>query len=122
MLKDKNYTFIDNYQFGEIIINGISYHTDVIIFPDKIYDHWWRSKGHILDITDLELVIHYKYKPDILFIGTGMYGLMRVDKNFIQKIKEFGINRIVAGKTKTICEHFNKEKSPKKVAALHLRC
>lgn len=119
-MKNKSNPFIENYQFGEITINDISYHTDVIIFPDKIHDNWWRSKGHFLGITDLEPVIHYK--PEILFIGTGMYGLMKVDKNIIHQLKELGINHIDVGKTKIICEHFNKETSLKKIAALHLTC
>ena len=119
-MKKNEYIFIENCHFGEITISGISYSKDLIIFPDKIYDHWWRSKGHFLSIKDLGIVIHYK--PDILFIGTGMYGLMKTDKNIIHQLKETGIKRINIGKTKIMCEHYNNEKSLKKVAALHLTC
>jgi hypothetical protein len=115
-----NMNIIEKYQFGKIIINGSSYYTDVIIFPDFVQDNWWREKGHFLDISDLESVI--KYKPDVLIIGTGMYGLMNIENILIQKLNEHGIKNIIVEKTKEACEIYNKETSLKKVAALHLTC
>jgi len=111
---------IEKYQFGRITINGLTYQKDIIIFPDHVQDQWWREKGHFLKITDLESVIHYK--PDALFIGTGMYGLMHIDDSFINQLKENGIKKILIDKTKKICEEYNKEQLTKKVAALHLTC
>jgi len=32
---------IESYKFGEIIINGKKYSSDLIIFEDYIYDSWW---------------------------------------------------------------------------------
>ncbi len=112
--------FIEKYKFGKITINGISYQKDIIIFPDYIQDQWWREEGHFLKISDLESVIHYK--PYVLFIGTGMYGLMRVDDFVINKLKENGLKKVIVEKTKKACEEYNKEQTSKKVAALHLTC
>ena len=112
--------FIDEYHFGKIIVNGMTYQKDIIIFPDYIQDQWWRVEGHNLQIFDLDSVI--SYKPEILFIGTGMYGLMRVDDQVIKKLKDAGINKIFVDKTKKICEEYNSEKVPQKIAALHLTC
>jgi hypothetical protein len=113
-------SFINRYQFGKITIDDKIYNSDVIIFPDTIIQNWRREKGHILDIKDLNDVIGYK--PDVLIIGTGMFGLMHVNDTTITKIKEKGIKYITIQKTKEACEEYNQEKHIKKVAALHLSC
>ncbi|MFZ2331047.1 MAG: MTH938/NDUFAF3 family protein, partial [Atribacterota bacterium] len=106
--------------FGKIIINGSIYNKDLIIFPDYIQNNWWRREGHFLRITDLEIIINYR--PDILIIGTGMYGLMKVDNNLIQVLKDYNIKKVIVEKTKKACIYFNNETIQKKVAALHLTC
>jgi len=111
---------IDKYQFGKIIVNGTTYQNDIIIFPEYVQDQWWRKKGHNLQISDLDSVINFK--PEVLFIGTGMVGLMRVDDFVIKKLKEKGIKKILVEKTNHACEVYNKEDSRKKVAALHITC
>ncbi len=111
---------IEKYQFGKIIINNLSYQKDIIIFPDYVQDQWWREKGHFLKLSDLESVIDYR--PDILFIGTGMYGLMHVGDDVIKRLQEKGIKKILVEKTKKACEEYNKEETNKKVAVLHLTC
>jgi hypothetical protein len=37
---------IDKYSFGSITIDGRTYDTDVIIYPERIDDRWWRKEGH----------------------------------------------------------------------------
>lgn len=111
---------IEKYQFGKIMVSGSRYNADLIIFPDYIQDNWWRREGHLLKITDLETVINYH--PDVLIIGTGMYGLMKIDKDLIQLLKDFNIKRIIIEKTKKACLCYNNETLQKKVAALHLTC
>ncbi len=111
---------IEKYQFGKIIINGLTYQSDILVFPDHVQDRWWREQGHHLTLPDLESVIDYH--PDVLYIGTGMYGLMHVNRLVVKQLKERGIKNIFINNTKKICEEYNKEKSPNKVAALHLTC
>ena len=111
---------IEKYQFGKIMVSGSRYNADLIIFPDYIQDNWRRREGHLLKITDLETVINYQ--PDVLIIGTGMYGLMKIDKDLIQLLKDFNIKRIIIEKTKKACLYYNNETLQKKVAALHLTC
>ena len=113
-------TIINKCQFGKIVIDDREYYSDVIIFPDKINNNWWRKSGHSLIITDLEPVINYK--PEVLIIGTGIFGLMHVDSITIAKIKEYGIETIIVLKTKQACRKYNKVQSIKKVAALHITC
>jgi len=112
--------FIDEYQFGKIIVNNIIYQKDIIIFPDYVQSQWLREKGHNLQISDLDSVINFK--PEILIIGTGMFGLMKVDNDVRKTLKEKGIKKILVEKTNHACEIYNKEGSKKKVAALHITC
>ena len=48
---------IDQYHFGHIDIEGHGYDTDVIIFPDRVQDRWWRQEGHRLAREDLDTVL-----------------------------------------------------------------
>ena len=44
---------IDSYRFGEMLVNGRSYSSDLIIFGDRIEDQWWRENGHLVRAEDL---------------------------------------------------------------------
>jgi hypothetical protein len=111
---------IEFYEFGCIKINGTSYFRDLIIFPDRIKENWWRKEGHKLSIEDIEEVI--AEKPEVFIVGTGYYGYMKVLQEVFEKLNSLGIVLIVE-KTKKACEIFNNiYKTKKTVAALHLTC
>jgi len=111
---------IDSYSFGSMVINGKKYRSDVIIFPDKIKANWWRRSGHQLLEEDIREII--EYMPQILVIGTGAYGLMKVDDKAKDKLKSLGINCIIK-KTSEAVKEFNKISKDKKViGAFHLTC
>jgi len=112
---------IEHYEFGKIVINGKEYNRDVIVFPDRAMDNWWRKEGHNLCLQDIKEIIDYN--PGILIIGTGYYGFMNVSKEVIRALNEKGIEVRIA-KTKEACKVFNElvEKGRKVVAALHLTC
>ena len=112
---------IESYKFGEIIINGKKYSSDLIIFEDYIYDSWWRKEGHNLCIEDIKEIINKK--PDVLIIGTGSFGLMKVPKELIEKIKSSGIKQVIVKKTGEAYTEYNKlYKTNKIIAAFHLTC
>lgn len=48
---------IDSYQFGDIIIDGTSYGSDVIIVGGSVISDWWRKQGHLSSTEDLEAVL-----------------------------------------------------------------
>jgi len=112
---------ISSYTFGKIIVNGDEYNADLIIFPDTIYQSWWRKEGHSLCIEDLKEVLNRDIK--ILVIGTGAYGKMKVPESLIQELKNKGIETMVKQTDKAV-ELFNTFLSEgKKVAgAFHLTC
>jgi hypothetical protein len=111
---------IDSYDFGRIVINGKRYSSDLIVFSDKVRDGWWRKEGHRLHVEDLKDVL--EVKPEVLVVGTGYSGLMRVPPETRRYVESEGIE-FVAQKTAEACETFNRlVKSRKVVAALHLTC
>ncbi len=111
---------IDHYRFGEITVDGIRYQSDVKIFPNNVVDNWYRREGHTLHKEDLQEII--EYKPDLLIIGTGSSGVMKVPKEIEDCIKSEGIE-LVTAKTGDACNIFNESSTKKKVvAALHLTC
>ena len=48
---------IEHYSFGNITIDGQTYTSDVIIYPERVDASWWRKEGHNLQIEDLAGVI-----------------------------------------------------------------
>lgn len=112
---------INSYSFGKINISNKEYNSDLIIFPNTIQDNWWRQKGHLLQKEDLNTVIDYN--PDLLIIGTGKYGRMKVPDTLINKLKNININVKVYKTDKAVQIYNNKKKdSSNVVCALHLTC
>ena len=112
---------IDSYGFGRIVIDGKKYTSDVIIFPDRVMSGWWRKEGHRLHTNDLGEVL--KEKGEMLIVGTGYFGLMKVPTETEKFMKGEGFELIIQP-TREACETYNSlVKSGKKViAALHLTC
>ncbi len=112
---------IEEYSFGRIVVDGKTYTQDLIIFPDRVKSGWWRREGHSLCLEDLEEVL--KDPPEILVVGTGYAGLMRVPRDVKERLEEMGI-RVVVERTGKAYKTFNKllSEGRKVVAALHLTC
>ncbi len=118
---------IEHYSFGTITINGRTYNSDVIIYPDKVNSSWWRKAGHNLEVSDLRDVIDAG--PQVLVIGTGAMGLMRVPKETILHLESKSIE-VHVEQTGRAVELFNILRSEVRhggkertiIAALHLTC
>ena len=111
---------IDSYQFGRIVINGKKYSSDVIIFPDNVKDNWWRKTGHQLCLEDIAEVI--TEKPEVLVVGTGASGLMKVLPE-VKEIIDAGGIKLIVEPTDKACKIYNHLcRSQKVVATLHITC
>jgi len=111
---------IDSYSFGKITVDGKSFSSDVIIYRDRVYSPWWRKEGHRLGVADLSEVI--KAGPEVLIIGTGASGVMKVPEETISALTAEGIEVRVERTPKAV-ELFNSMAGKKIViAALHLTC
>lgn len=111
---------IESYKFGQMTIDKKIFHSDLIIFKDQIDDKWWRIEGHNLHLDDIRKAIDEK--PEIIVIGTGFYGLMKVSSEIKDYLESLGIKLIVKN-TKDACDDYNNLHQNKKViAAFHLTC
>ena len=111
---------INSYAFGEVVVNGRKYTSDVIIFPDRVKSGWWKKRGHQVSPEDIEEVI--KEKPEILVVGKGAHGLMEVLPQAKRYLEEQGVE-LIALPTSEACEIYNQLcLTQKVVAALHLTC
>jgi hypothetical protein len=114
------YPRIEAYKFGEIIIDGIRYTNDVIIFPDRVMPDWWRESGHSLSLNDLDEVL--KAQPEVLIIGIGAQGRVNIPSSTSQELEELGIGLIALPTDKACSEYEKLAQEGKVIAALHLTC
>jgi hypothetical protein len=115
------YSRIGSYSFGYMTVDGDMYDEDIIVFPGKVKANWWRNNSHILRIDDLREVI--EFKPELLILGTGSSGRMRMEPATKDGLRQEGIKFIEKLTGKAI-KLFNKEtaKGTKVVGAFHLTC
>jgi len=111
---------IETYAFGQMVIDGQTYTSDLIIFPSRIQSSWWRQAGHRLCLADLQNV--FQEEPEAVVVGTGFYGLMKVEKEVKEMARAKNISLIIE-KTKEAVQSFNRIASQKKtIGAFHLTC
>ena len=111
---------VDSYQFGLIVVNGESYTSDVVIFPDRVKDNWRRKTSHQLHLDELSEAI--AEVPEVLIVGTGAAGLVKVLPEVKQSLEALGI-KLIAQPTNEACQMYNQLcQSQRVVAALHLTC
>jgi hypothetical protein len=111
---------IDSYSFGSINIDGKNYRSDVIIFPYKVSSKWRRKSGHLLAEEDIGEILNYM--PEILIIGTGASGLMKVDQKLKDKLNSLGIEFIIKRTAEAVDEYNELERKDRAVCAFHLTC
>lgn len=114
---------IDSYKFGEIVISGKRYTSDLILFPERVIENWWRKEGHKVHFEDLEEILEHEPKPDVFVLGTGYHGLVKVPPEVKTALKSHGIE-LTAQPTREACQTFNKLLKSKRrvVGAFHITC
>ncbi len=111
---------VNAYSFGRITIEGQTYSSDIILFPDRVDSSWWRKEGHTLSLDDLKKISFDE--TDAFIVGTGFFGLMKVTEEVRKFMHEKGIQLFV-DKTKEAGRKYN-ELAPhtKIIAVFHLTC
>jgi len=111
---------IHSYRFGQVVIDGKTHTKDLIILPDRVIESWWRRQGHTLVVEDLSEVL--AAHPDLLVIGQGAHGRMKVTDLVRQSLEQAGID-LIAQATGPACETYTRLREQRRVAAaLHLTC
>jgi len=111
---------IDRYSFGRVVVDGRTYLSDLIILPERVIAGWRRKEGHRLLPEDLAEAV--AAAPQILVIGTGSLGLMKVPPETNAFLKTKGIE-VLAVRSGRAAAAFNRLQAAKRtVACLHLTC
>ena len=111
---------IDQFEFGTIVIDGQSYESDVIIFPDGAVEQWQHKDEHVLRPRDVDKII--SAKPEVVIIGLGTVGNLRVRPRVEKRFQEAGIE-VMAYRTNKACETYKELRGQRRVAAiLHITC
>jgi hypothetical protein len=111
---------IQDFSWGQIVVDGKTYDRDLILLPEEIIPEWWRREGHVLRISDLDAV--FACRPDVLVVGCGVYRRLRVPKETREALAKASIE-LVALPTKKACAAYEELSQEKRVAAaLHLTC
>jgi hypothetical protein len=111
---------IENFSWGQVVVDGQTYDRDLILLPEGIVPEWWRREGHVLRVSDLDAV--FAAQPDVLVVGCGVYRRLRVPKETRKALSEADIE-LVALATKKACATYGELAQERRVAAaLHLTC
>ncbi|MFQ5826221.1 MAG: Mth938-like domain-containing protein [Dehalococcoidia bacterium] len=110
---------IESYRFGEIMIDGHKYTSDIIISPQGPQP-WWRQEGHQVQVADVDDII--SSQPEVVVLGTGSYGQVQVSPHVQAHLEARGI-QLIAEATDRACQSYNRLCGQRRVvAALHLTC
>jgi hypothetical protein len=119
---------IEEYHFGSINIDGKTFHHDVgVLWTGEVFD-WRRKESHIVGVEDVEKAV--ERNPETIIIGTGAYGVCKVNEEVKDFLKEKGIELII-DKTEEAIRTFNiineesveEEGEQRKIIGLfHLTC
>lgn len=112
---------VDSYEFGRIVINGEEYRNDIIVLRDELITDWWRKESHSLHPEDLEQLLERDF--NVLVVGTGNSGRMKVPDKVLEFLEEKGIEIVVLETSKAVKE-FNilLKNNENPAGAFHLTC
>ena len=114
---------ITHFEWGKYIIqgqvhsdDGAGVGKDIFLSPDGILP-WKARKGHTLKPKMVACAVPLKL--DVLVIGCGVNGAIKVQKKTRKTIEEAGIPELILARTPKACEKYNQLfRQGKKVALL----
>ena len=112
---------IDAFAFGSMVIDGRSYRSDLIIFPDgRVQDSWRRLQGHVLSKQDIATLI--ESEPVLIIAGAGVNERMKPERTLERFLFQKNI-RFMIGPNSQAVNWYNEEYKDQKVGAcFHLTC
>ena len=112
---------IESYSFGSMTVLGERHRNDLKIIDKQVIGNWWRKEGHALYSEDIDDILYSAV--EMLVVGTGAYGSMKVTEEAAKAIAGRGI-KLVAVPTREAVSIFNNHHTVgKRVAgAFHLTC
>jgi len=111
---------IQGYRFGRMIVDGEVHTNDLILLPERVVGNWWRREGHRLEAGDLQAI--FDARPDVLVVGTGAYGMMKVPNETHQELEDAGIQVKIAHTGEAWRLYNNLREKQRTAGAFHLTC
>jgi hypothetical protein len=112
---------IEQFRFGTMVVDGTTYNSDIKIIEGRVIAGWWRKKGHMVEIEDVRDIL--AAEPDILVLGRGEPGRMRITDSLRERLRIKGIE-LIEEKTSEAVQIYNRlsEKGDRVAAGFHLSC
>ena len=112
---------IEAFSFGSMVIDGKTYTSDLIIYPDgQVKASWFRKRGHRLTGEDMAALI--EAGPEVIIAGTGVSGQVIPEAGLRDRLSQRGVEFISAPNKEAVAL-YNKISSEKKAGAcFHLTC
>lgn len=108
---------IEKMKFGSITINGKEYKEDVIVTNNSVST---KESSHTITKEYVEDIL--LMNPDVIIIGTGTSGKVKVPKE-VRDMVESHNKKMIIGKTPEVINDFNKMKTKNNVVGVfHLTC
>ncbi|MGD9138544.1 MAG: MTH938/NDUFAF3 family protein [Desulfobacterales bacterium] len=112
---------IEKFSFGKIIVDGVTYTSDIKIVQGRVVAEWWRKKGHSVDVEDIQDIL--ASNPSALVIGKGQPGLMKTSRSLRSFLEKSHIELIEEKTTRAIRTYNRLLETGKKVSAgFHVSC
>ncbi len=112
---------IDNYRFGAITVNGVTYRSDIKILNDVVIPNWWRATGHRVTLAEISDIL--TDDVEVCVIGQGASGLMQLAADIAPTLNERNI-LLIAQKSDLAAKAYNEHIRAGRgvAAAFHLTC
>lgn len=112
---------IEKYEPGRMRIQGREHRKDLKIIGGQVVAGWWRDQGHRLRLKDIEDIL--ASHPDVVVMGTGYAGRMRVEEDVRALLQDHHIT-LIAARTEEAVREFNRLASEGSdvAAGFHLTC
>jgi len=112
---------IDSTKFGEITIEGKTHYSDVFVYWDGEVEETRTFTRHLFSKEELNILL--KKNPEVVIVGTGDSGFLKVsdDARAIAKEKDIELIELI---TSEAIRKFNElvESGKKVVAFMHVEC
>lgn len=112
---------IENYRFGSMRIDGVTYSRDLKIINNDVKPDWRRKNGHVVTRGDLADIL--EAEPEIVVLGKGSPGQMKPEPQLEHELEKKGI-KLIARPTEEAAAEFNRllQDDRKIAAGFHLTC
>lgn len=110
---------IDSTSFGEIVIDGKTYYSDMIVWWDGKIEY--RTKSHTVDMSEFLKLM--QKEPEAVVIGTGQIGVVKILPEVNQTAEDKQVDLFIDQSKKAI-QIFNGlvADGKKAVAVIHTTC